>query len=86
MIKVIFPDNRRIEGETPEEVEEQIRKMQWDQHETQEEFREEMGRRALEWSGVEIDTDGNSLDFLMELERGQILTLALIYSPPLRMN
>lgn len=64
---------------TFEEAEQAIRASQWNTYWDQEHFRQDMADRALAWSGVEMDIDGTSKDFLYEMERAQLLTMSLFY-------
>lgn len=57
---------------TWDELESRVRKNQFDIVDP-ETFRAEMGIRAIQWSGVEIDTDGDASDFFWELERAALL-------------
>lgn len=50
-IELIWPDGGITTGATWREVEDAVRAAQWRPFKTRREFRREMRRRALEWSG-----------------------------------
>ena len=70
-----WPDGRVTKADSFEELEQYIRENQWTKHADHKIFRDEMADRAMIWTGVEIDVDGESKDFLMELERAGMLIL-----------
>lgn len=74
MVKCIKWPNGTIQyGDTWEELEQSVMSRQWDEYESVDDFRADMKRRALIWSGEIIDDFGSSRDFLGELERAMML-------------
>lgn len=75
---VIWGNGTITTGRTWEEIEDTIRDKQWDKYPDELEFREEMARRAMVWSGTTLvpsDLGGTSYRFLRALERAGILRM-----------
>lgn len=77
-----WPNGEIDHADTWEEIERRVQKVQWEDYDSQDEFREDMARRAMYWSGLEIDTFGTSEQFVWELERAQMLIRFEVYGEP----
>jgi len=77
-IVIIWPNGTKIQATTAEEAEDIVRNSQFEVL-SKVAFREMMCKRIKKKVGIVIDQDGSSLDFLYELERGQVLTVGIYY-------
>lgn len=68
VVGVVWPDGHVSTAPTWEALEDVIRLDQFDIPDA-DKFREHMEKRAKNWSGVEIQTNGSANDFFYELER-----------------
>lgn len=73
MPSVMWSNGQVDTAKTWEELEDRVRHDQWWAYGPSE-FRVEMQKRCLRWSGVEILTTGSSRQFFNELERAKVVT------------
>lgn len=74
MPAVIWPDGHYDSAPTWEGVFDLIRSEQWHDF-TRAEFRRELGRRCLLWSGVEVDVTADYADLFLALEGAGFLRI-----------
>jgi len=67
MIELLWPNGEVSSGETWRDVEDSVRSSQWSPYKTRAEFRREMRRRALVWSGQTVRTGRTSESFIKAL-------------------
>jgi hypothetical protein len=69
-ISLIWPDGSIVTGSSYAEVEEALRASQWNTYRTRREFRREMRRRAVLWTGRDV-----SKPIAWQTSKGFIMTL-----------
>jgi hypothetical protein len=78
---VRWENDERDAGSTWQELLDHVRNTQWCPYETEAEFREDMARRAFNWSLTEIDTSGTAEEFFRELERARMIWIEQAPAP-----
>lgn len=73
-VTIRWSDDRLESAPSWEALEEKVRAYQWWPM-TPDEFRAEMQKRALRWSGTEIATTGSSEEFFAELARARVVLI-----------
>jgi len=75
MIVVRWDNGETDEAPTWQALLDHVRETQWHTSDTEIEFREEMARRALLWSGTVIEAAGAPAQFFRELERAKLIRI-----------
>ena len=74
MIGVEWSDGRQVWAPTWNEMFQEIKGVQWSEYGVRE-FRAEMAKRAIRWSGTEIDPWLPADKFFKELQRARLLII-----------
>lgn len=72
--EVIFPDGAYLGADTWADLEKMLKTDAWNPSDRVL-FREEMARRARNWSGFEVDVELVSRQFFEQLEKAGLLTI-----------
>jgi hypothetical protein len=72
--EIVWSDGTVDRAATWQELLDKVRADQWHDY-TEDAFRTEMGKRALMWSGVEIDMGAPPDEFFAELERADLIVV-----------
>lgn len=72
--EVIFPDGVRLGADTWADLEKQLRADVWNPSDAMK-FRVEMGNRARNWSGFEVDIELVAKQFIEQLEKAGLLLI-----------
>lgn len=73
-VSIRWSDDKVEVAPSWEELEEKVRLYQWAPM-SPDEFRAEMQKRCLRWSGTEIATTGTSAEFFAELARARLVLI-----------
>jgi len=82
MIELLWPDGTVSSGKTYREVEEYMRHSQWRGFKTRWEFRHEMQKRAMAWSGRKVSVTGSPERFIRRLASVGMFLLVDCVQPP----
>lgn len=74
MPTITWSNGQQDTADTWEELEARVRDTQW-RHYTERGFRTAMGKRALRWSGYEINEDAPADEFFHELTLAKMVTI-----------
>lgn len=82
-VRILYPNGKYNDFPTCEEAEEHVKSTRWEFFWDRQHFRETVASETMgrSWGELEIDTDGNSRDFLQEMERAGYFNVGFHYYP-----